>query len=429
VERRRRSVRKLIAFGVALVAALALMAPGAVGGPEQVPGVTARSITIGGTFPLTGPAAAYAPIPLGMKAYFGYINARRGPDKKRGVFGRQLIWKYYNDQYSTALTDQFTRRLVEQDRVFATVGQLGTEHNLAVRGYMNQRKIPQTLVSTGASQFGSQGKEYPWTIGWQPDYIAEGRRYGIHIKANHPGKKIGILYQQDDYGKDYLYGVRYGLGPAYSAANISRIEDYPVGATSLTSQMLRLRQSGAQVLVLLSLTTPTVIAMRTANAINFRPDAIYMNSVSAIKPVMDSMVANPGNNFINGLITIAYFKDPQDARWNNDAAMRQYRTIIQKYGGGANPNDPQVMYGVAKAETFVQALYKAGKQLTRPKLMAALANMNATNRFLLPGIRQKTSPARRGKRADRFIISQMQLQRWNNGQWAEVGAVVEGRPR
>jgi branched-chain amino acid transport system substrate-binding protein len=422
-------VRKLIAFGVVLVAALALTVPGAIGGPEQVPGVTARSITVGGTFPLTGPAAAYAPIPLGMKAYFGYINARRGPDKKRGVFGRQIVWKYYNDQYSTSQTDIFTRRLVEQDKVFATVGQLGTEHNLAVRGYMNQRKIPQTLVSTGASQFGSQGKEYPWTIGWQPDYIAEGRRYGIHIKANHAGKKIGILYQQDDYGKDYLYGVRYGLGPAYANANISAIEDYPVGATSLTSQMLRIRQSGAQVLVLLSLTTPTVIATRTAKALNFTPDAIYMNSVSAIKPVMDSMVANPGNSYINGLISVAYFKDPQDARWNNNSAMQLYRTIIQKYGGGANANDPQVMYGVAKAETFVQALYKAGRQLTRPKLMNALANMNATNKFLLPGIRQKTSPARKGKRADRFIISQMQLQRWNNGQWAEVGAVVEGRPR
>lgn len=422
-------MRKLIAFGAVVVAALALTVPGAVGGPEQVPGVTARSVTVGGTFPLTGFAATYAPIPLGMKAYFGYINARRGPDGKRGVFGRQIIWKYYNDQYSPALTDQFTRRLVEQDRVFATVGQLGTEPVQAARGYLNQRKVPQALVSTGASEFGAKGKEFPWTIGWQPDYIAEGRRYGIHIKANHPGKKIGILYQQDDYGKDYLYGVRYGLGPAYAQANISRIEDYPVGATSLTSQMLRLRQSGAEVLVLLTLTTPTVIALRTANAINFDPDAIYMNSVSALKPVMDSLIANPGNGFINGLISSAYIKDPQDARWNNDAAMQQYRTIIQKYGGGANANDPQVMYGVAKAETFVQALYKAGQQLTRQKLMNALLNMNSTNRFLLPGIKQKTSPARKGRRADRFIISQLQLQRWNNGQWAEVGGVVEGRPR
>jgi branched-chain amino acid transport system substrate-binding protein len=424
VERRRTSVRKLIACGVGLVAALAFTVPGAFGGAEQTPGVTARSITVGGTFPLTGPAAAYAPIPLGMKAYFAYVNATRtGPDKKRGVFGRQLIWKYYNDQFNPAQTDIFTRRLVEQDKVFATVGQLGTESNLAVRSYLNQRKVPHTLVSTGASYWGSQGKEYPWTIGWQPDYIAEGRLYGLHIKRNHPNKKIGILYQQDDYGKDYLYGVRYALGPNYVREHVVAVEDYPVGATSLTSQMLRIRNSGAQVLVLLSLTTPTVIALRTAKAVNINPEAIYMNSVSAIKPVMDFLIANPGNSYINGLLTIAYFKDPQDPRWRNDRAMRLYRDIIAKYGGDATADDPQVMYGVAKAATFVQALYKAGKRLTRAKLMAALTNMNSTNQFLLPGIRQKT-----GKR-DRFIISQMQLQRWNNGSWAEVGGLIEGRPR
>jgi branched-chain amino acid transport system substrate-binding protein len=424
VERRRESVRKLIACGVVLTAALALIVPGAFGGAEQTPGLTARSITVGGTFPLTGAAAAYAPIPVGMRAYFAYVNATRtGPDKKRGVFGRQIVWKYYNDEFNPSLTNQFTRRLVEQDKVFATVGQLGTEMNLAVRGYLNQRKVPHTLVSTGASYWGSQGKEYPWTIGWQPDYISEGRLYGLHMKQNHAGKKIGILYQQDDYGKDYLYGVRYALGRNYIQNNVVATEDYPVGATSLTSQMLRIRNSGAQVLVLLSLTTPTVVALRTARALNFNPDAIYMNSVSAIKPVMDNLQANPGNSYINGLWTVAYFKDPQDPRWNNNAAMKLYRDIMAKYAGGVNANDPQVMYGVAKAETFVQALYKAGRKLTRQKLMKALTNMNSTNRFLLPGIRQRT-----GKR-DRFIISQMQLQRWNNGSWQEVGGIVEGRPR
>jgi branched-chain amino acid transport system substrate-binding protein len=420
-------VRKLIALGVVMVAALALTVPGAVGGPEQVPGVTAKSITIGGTFPTSGSVgAAYGAIPLGMKAYFAYTNKRRGPDKKRGVFGRQIIWKYYNDEFNPAKTADFTRRLVEQDHVFATVGQLGTEPVLAARGYLNQRKVPQTLVSTGASYWGKQGKEFPWTIGWQPDYVAEGRLYAQRIKQDHPGKKIAILYQQDDYGKDYLYGVRYGLGPAYVQNNVVATEDYPTGATSLTSQMLRIRQSGAQVLVLLTLTNQSVIALRTARALNYNPEAMYMNSVSAIKPIMDALVANPGNNYINGLVTTAYTKDPQDARWTNDAAMKLYRTIIAKYSGGANADDPQVMYGVAKAETFVQALYAAGKQPTRAKLMNALTHMNSTNKFLLPGIKQKTSTK---PRVDRFIISQMQLQRWNNGQWAEVGGIVEGRPR
>jgi branched-chain amino acid transport system substrate-binding protein len=167
-------VRKLVAVATVLVAALALTVPGAIGGPGQTPGVTAKTIVIGGTFPLTGPAAAYAPIPLGMKAYFSYINSRRAakaddPARRRGVNGRQIVWKYYDDGYNPANTVQLTRRLVEQDKVFATVGQLGTEQNLAVRSYLNQQKVPQTLVSTGASYWGTQGKEFPWTIGWQPD--------------------------------------------------------------------------------------------------------------------------------------------------------------------------------------------------------------------------------------------------------------------
>jgi branched-chain amino acid transport system substrate-binding protein len=419
-------VRKLIACGVGLVAALALTVPGAFGGAEATPGVTARSITVGGTYSLTGPAAAYAPIPLGMRAYFAYVNATRtGPDKKRGVFGRQIVFKYYDDLFNTTgATERLTRRLVEEDKIFANVGSLGTEPVQAARGYLNQNKVPQVLVSTGASEWGTQGKKWPWTIGWQPDYIAEGRLYGLHIKQNHPGKKIGILYQQDDYGKDYLYGVRYALGPAYVRNNVVATEDYAVGATNLSSQMVRIRASGAQVLVLLSLTTPTIVAFRTANAIGFRPEQIYMNSVSAIKPVMDALQANPGNNYLNGLITTAYIKDPQDQRWNNDAGMKLFKDIINKYGGSSNANDPQVMYGVAKAETFVQALYKVGKNLTRPGLMKALTNMNSTNKFLLPGVRQKTGPT------DRFIISQMQRQRWNGTtrEWDEVGGLVEGRP-
>ena len=179
-------MRKLIVCGVGLVAVLALTVPGAFGGAAQTPGVTAKSITIGGTFPLTGPAATYAPIPVGMKAYFAYINARRGPDGKRGVMGRQIIWKYYDDGYNTAQTAQLTRRLVEQDKVFATVGQLGTEPVLASRAYINQQKVPQALVFTGASYWGLQYKEYPWTTGWQPDYIAEGRLYGLARQGEPP---------------------------------------------------------------------------------------------------------------------------------------------------------------------------------------------------------------------------------------------------
>jgi branched-chain amino acid transport system substrate-binding protein len=418
-------VRKLIVCAVGLVVALALTVPGALGGATQTPGVTSKSIVIGGTFPLTGPAASYAPIPLGMKAYFAYVNARKGPDKKRGVIGRQIVFKYYDDGYNPANTAQLTRRLVEQDKVFATVGALGTEPQLAVREYMNQMKVPQALVSTGATEFDSQWREFPWTLGWQPDYIAEGRLYGLHLKANHPDKKVGVIYQNDDYGKDYLYGFRAALGKAYADKNIVAQEAIEPTATSAASQMTRIKASGAQVLAVFQLPTPTVRSVGTGKALGFNPDQIYINSVAAIKPAMDGMVASAGAAYTNGIITIAYYKDPQDSKWDNDAAMKLYRTIIAKYGGGANANDPQVMYGVAKGETFVQALYKAGKNPTRAGLMSALLSLDATNKFLLPGMKMKTS------KTDHYVISQMQLQRYNSTTklWVPFGKLIEGRPR
>jgi branched-chain amino acid transport system substrate-binding protein len=416
-------VRKLIACGIGLVAALALTVPGALGGAAQTPGVTAKSITIGGTFPLTGPAAAYAPIPLGMKAYFSYINARRGPDGKRGVMGRQIVWKYYDDAYNPANTVQLTRRLVEEDKVFATVGQLGTEHNLAVRSYLNQAKVPQTLVSTGASYWGTQYKEFPWTIGWQPDYIAEGRIYGLHIKQNFNGKKIGVLYQNDDYGKDYLYGLRSALGKKYADSNIVAQEAYEVTATSVASQMTRIKASGATIFVILATPTSTIRAYATGKALGFNPEQIYLNSVSATAAFLNIAVGAAGAPYVNGSLSTAYLKDPASPVWDNDAAMKLYRQIMAKYAPSANASNGLYFYGVAKAEAFVQALYKAGKNPTRAGLMAAMLNYNTTNKFALPGVKEKTS------KSDHWIISQQQLIRYTNPDWKLQGKLIEGRPR
>ena len=415
-------MRKLIVCGVGLVAALALTVPGAFGGAAQTPGLTARTVTIGGTFPLTGPAAAYAPIPLGMRAYFSYINARR-LNGKRGVNGRQIVWKYYDDGYNPANTVQLTRRLVEQDRVFATVGQLGTEHNLAVRSYLNQQRVPQSLVSTGASNWGLQTKEYPWTTGWQPDYVAEGRIYGAHIKANHNGKKIAVLYQNDDYGKDYLLGVRSALGKTYADTNIAAEVPFEVTATSLASQMTRIRASGATIFVLLATPTPTIRAYATGKALGFNPEQIYLNSVSATAAFLNVAVGAAGAPYVNGSLSVAYLKDPANPQWNNDAAMRLYRQIMAKYAPSADPNNGLYYYGVAKAEAFVQALTAAGKNPTRASFQAALNKMDNVNRFALPGVRQKTN----GR--DQFIISQMQLIRYTHPDWRLQGRLIEGRPR
>jgi branched-chain amino acid transport system substrate-binding protein len=423
-------VRKLIVCGAGLVAALVLTVPGAFGGAAQTPGVTARTITLGGLFPLTGPAATYAPIPLGMKAYFAYVNARKAtraedPQRRRGVLGRRIVWKYYDHAYNTATAAQLSRRLVEQDRVFATVGDLGTEPVLATRAYMNQQRVPQALVSTGASYWGLAYKEFPYTSGWQPDYIAEGRLYGLHAKANYNGKKIAIVYQNDDYGKDYLYGFLAALGKQYADANVVAREAVETTATSVAANMVRVRASGATILTVFQLPTPTTRTIGTAKALGINPEQIYMNSVANVKPAMDGMVAALGAPYLNGIITISYLKDPQDPRWNSDAAMKQYRSIIARYGGGANANDPQVLYGVAKAATFVQLLYAAGRNLTRASLLRALTSMNYANKFLLPDMVQKTS------RTDRFIISQMQLQRYNGNTrlFVPFGRLIEGRPR
>ena len=417
-------MRKLMVGAAGLVAALAFTVPGAaLGGAEQTPGVTARQIVVGGTFPLTGPAAAYAPIPPGMRAYFNFNNTRRGPDGKRGVLGRRIVWKFYDDGYNPANTVQLTRKLVEEDKVFATVGQLGTEHNLAVRGYLNQQRVPQVLVSTGASYWGTQYKEFPWTIGWQPDYIAEGRIYGLHIKANHSGKKIAVLYQNDDYGKDYLFGLRAALGKNYSDQNIVAQEAFEVTAPNVTSQMAKIRGSGAQVFVILATPTHTIRAYATGRALGFNPDQIYLNSVSATAAFLNIAVGAAGAPYVNGSLSVAYLKDPSSPSWNRDPAMRQYRQIMRQYAPGVNANDGLYLYGVAKAETFVQALYKAGKNLTRARLMNALLTMNSPNRFALPGVRHKTSAR------DHFIISQMQLQRYAHPDWRLIGRLIEGRPR
>ncbi len=416
-------MRKLIACGVVLVAALALTVPGALGGATQTPGVTAKTVTIGGTFPLTGPVASYAPIALGMKAYFSYINGRRGSDGKRGVGGRQIVFKIYDDAYNPANTVQLTRRLVEQDKVFATVGQLGTEHNLAVRSYLNQQKVPQTLVSTGASYWGLQYKEYPWTIGWQHDYIAEGRLYGLHIKQNFNGKKIAVLYQNDDYGKDYLYGVRAALGKAYADSNIVAQEAYEATATSMASQIIKIRASGATILVLLSTPPGTIRAYATAKALGFKPEQIYLNSVSATAAFLNIAVGAAGAPAVNGSLSVAYLKDPSSPTWNNDAGMKLYRSVMAKYAPSANANDGLYLYGVAKAETFVQALYKTGKNPTRAGLMAALLSLNSANKFALPGVMQKTT------KSDHWVISQMQLESYTHPDWKLQGKLIEGRPR
>jgi branched-chain amino acid transport system substrate-binding protein len=417
--------RALLALA-AVLASLAVSIPGAFGrvqlatAPTATPGVTSSSITIGGTFPLSGPASLYGAIGRGMETYFKWANAHKGPDGKKGVRGRQIVWKYYDDGYNPAQTVQLTNKLVLEDKIFADVGSVGTEHNQAIRPLLNERKIPQILVSTGASYWGLQYKQFPWTIGWQPDYIAEGRAYGEWIKKSAPRSKIAVFYQNDDYGKDYLRGLKIGLAGKKSL--IVSEQSYETTDTSYASQLAKQKASGADTWVLLTTPTPTVRAVATAKALNWKPNTLVLNSVSAIDSVMTTAIARAGADFINGTVSTGYLKNNANPKYANDPIVKKYTSILATYGpSGADPKNSYYFYGMAKAYDVVKLLYNAGKNPTRASLIAATQRMNWVNPHMIKGIRVKTT------KSDHFPISQLKLVRYNNGTFNEFGPLIKGR--
>ena len=420
-------MKKVVLALFALGAALSVSLPGAFArteatqAPEAVPGITSRTIKIGGTFPLSGFASQYAPIPRGMAAYFSYVNSRR--DKKtgqRGIYGRQIVWKYYDDAYNPAQTVQLTNKLILEDKVFATVGSLGTEPILASRPLQNARKVPQVLVSTGASYWGAQYKQFPWTSGWQTDYVAEGKMYARWILQNAPNSKIAVFYQNDDYGKDYLRGLKQGHGSRTSLI-VSELS-YELSDTSYASQISRQARSGADTWVLFTTPTPTARAFPTAKAVGWKPDQIVINSVSATDQVIGAVARSAGQNYVNGMISTGYLKNPTNPKYRSDGAVKAYRRIMAKYGpDGANINNTFYYYGVAKAQDFVKLMYLAGKNPTRASLMAATTKMNWVNPFMIKGVRIKTS------KTDRFPIDQGKVVRYQDGSWTEISALYKGR--
>ena len=414
-------MKKVLLLGLGAAAALVLL-PGAFAGSQATPGVSAKVIVIGGTFPLTGPASSYAPIPRGMAAYFSYINTRKGPDGKRGVNGRQILFKYYDDGYNPANTIEKTRQLVEQDKVFATVGGLGTEPQEAVRDYLNQKKVPQLYVSTGATTFDADHAKYPWTLGWQPDYQAEGAIYGKQIAKNDPGAKIAIIEQNDDYGHDYEAGFESGLKAKKNQIVATR--GFNVNDPSVASQLSDLKRSGADTLMIFATPAKTIQTYATLPRIGWKPDKIYLNSVSATDAFMTTAVKLAGADAVNGSISVQYLKDPANHEWDNDAGMKLYRQIAKQFlPSDANTNDILYLYGMAKAYTFVQLLYAVGpKNLTRDALMKKALNWTEkTYPFALPGVVIKTGPT------DPYPIQQMRLIKFSNGSWNGIGPVINGR--
>jgi len=410
-------------FGL-LVAALAVAATvcvTALAGSQAPPGVTKTKFVIGGTFPLSGAASYYAPIPVGMKVYFTYINTRRGKDHKRGVSGRQIVWKYYDDGYRPPDTVQQTRKLVEEDKVFALFGGLGTEPQQAVVDYLNDRKVPQLLVSTGATEFGANYKSKPYTIGWQPDYLAEGTIYGKYAATAWPTKKIGVIYQSDDYGKNYLEGFKKGLGS--KASNI--IISVGVGATdsSVAQQVGQLKASGAAVIAIFATPSPTVKTFATMKAFKFKPEQTILNSVSANDTVMGLALANSDETTLDGTISTSYLINSNDPKYASNASVKLYKAQMKRWAPQADPQNTFYYYGFAKAYDVVRLLAATGKNPTRAKLLYAARHMNWTNPFALPGVKVKTSSG------DPFPISQVKLIRFNGNTkiWTEFGSLLNGR--
>jgi branched-chain amino acid transport system substrate-binding protein len=407
-----------LAFAALLLAAAASLsasaAPQGANATEATPGVTKKSITIGGTFPLSGIASIYAPIARGMDTYFKYINSRGG------VYGRKIIWKYYDDAYNPARTVELTNKLVVEDKVFAIVGSLGTEHNQAIRPMLNQRKIPHLLISTGAASFGLQHKQFPWTIGWQPDYIAEGRIYGRWIANNAPRAKIAVFYQNDDYGKEYLQGLESGLG-AKKSLIVSR-EHYEANDAAYGAQIAKQKLSGADTWVLLTTPTPTVKAMLQAKALAWKPDTVVINSVSASDAVMKAAEDRQLREYTNGAISDGYIKNPGNPKYKKDRAVKRYFAMAKRFGKGNNVEDAIYYYGVAKAHDMVKLLFKAGKKPTRAKLIRAARSMNWVNPFALKGMRVKTKGAK-----DAFPLDQTKMIRYQNGTWSEISGLMKAR--
>lgn len=407
-------MRRGLLIGLALVAALGISTASSTAAATET-GVTARTIKIGGTFPLTGAASLYAPIPAAMKAYFSYVNKRKGPDGKRGVFGRQVVFNFYDDGYNPAQTVQQTRRLVEQDKVFAVVGALGTEHNEAIRPYLNQLKVPQLLNATGASTWGKDFQRYQWTGGWQPDYEFEGQIYGQAIARNSPNAKIAVLQQNDSYGSDYFRGLEKGLGAKKS--NIAAVEKYEVTAADVRSQVAKLRGSGATVFVILATPKFTIQSYVIARALGWNPPVIYTNSVSGTDAFLTTAQRSGAGPLVNNTFTVQYTKDPASPRWDNDTGMKLYKQVMASYLPNGRVTDGLNLYGVAVAHAFTQLLYKAGRNPTRAGLMRAYRTWNEANPFLLPGNKQVT----RG--SDQSPVACEQVVKFTDGTFRAVSSL------
>jgi len=371
------------------------------------PGATDTVIRIGNTMPYSGPASAYGTIGKAEAAYFRKIN------DEGGIRGRRIEFISLDDGYSPSKTVEMTRRLVEQDQVLLIFNPLGAPTNAAIHKYLNAKKVPQLFVASGASKWGDP-QHFPWTMGGQPNYQTEASIYARHILQTRPQAKIAVLYQNDDYGKDYLAGFEKGLGARAQSMIVARLS-YETSDPTVDSQLVQLKATGAD--VFLNITTPKFAAMaiRGAYDTGWRP-VQYLNAVSSS---VGSVLIPAGADKSLGLITAAYLKDPSDRQWENDPAIRRWRAFMQKYYPEGSQTDSLNVYGYALAQLMVQVLSQAGDDLTRANVMREAANLKKVQLDVaLPGVSVNTGAD------DYFPFEAMRLQRFDGRQWVLFGDVM-----
>ena len=399
---------RLVAFPVAFAIA-ALISSGASAQKKYDTGATDTEIKVGNIMPYSGPASAYGVIGKTEQAYFNKINA------EGGINGRKINFISYDDGYSPPKTVEQARKLVESDEVLFVFNSLGTPPNSAIQKYMNSKKVPQLFVATGATKW-NDPKEFPWTMGWQPNYQSETQIYAKYILKNKPDAKIAVLFQNDDYGKDYLKGLKDGLG-AKAASMIVMEESYEVSEPTIDSHIVKLRSSGAD--VFMNITTPKFAAqaIKKNAEIDWKP-LHFLNNVSAS---IGSVIRPAGVDNAQGIISSAYLKDPTDPQWKNDAGMKAWNEFLDKYYPEANRADASVMYAYTVAQGLVHVLKACGDDLTRENVMKQAASIkNLELGGLLPGIKVNTSAT------DFAPLSQVQLERFKGETWELFGEILSG---
>ena len=371
------------------------------------PGASNTEIKIGQTMPYSGPASAYGTIGKVEAAYFKKVN------DEGGINGSKINFISLDDAYSPTKTVEMVRRLVEQDEVLLVFGPLGTPSNTAIHKYMTEKKVPQLFVTTGATKW-NDPQNFPWTMGYQPNYQAEATIYARHILQTKPNAKIGVLYQNDDYGKDYLKGLKDGLGDKAARMIVAEVS-YEVTDPTIDSQIVQLQASGADVLI--NITTPKFAAqaIRKTYDIGWKP-VQYLNSISSS---VGAVLQPAGVEKSIGLISSNYGKDPTDPQWDNDPAMIEWRAFMKKYYPEGNQADSFNTFGYGAARTLVQVLKQCGDNLTHDNVMKQAANLKDFDTGMgLPGIRINTSPT------DFAPIEAVQLMRFDGKKWVYFGEVM-----